>query len=167
MIVGLIGLGRIGRPIAENLIRTGYSLLVHDVRREAGRELERHGATAVGSPREVAAQANIMLTSLPHSRISEEVVMGPDGLLAGAGPGSVIVEISTVGPALVRKLAGAAADKGVEFIDAALSGGVGGAKKGTLTVMAGGSPEVFERVRPVLKAFAKEIFHACPCSASH
>jgi 3-hydroxyisobutyrate dehydrogenase-like beta-hydroxyacid dehydrogenase len=156
--LGFVGVGTIGNPMAERLLGAGHALVVHDVRREAAASLEARGARWSASAREVAAACRVVFTSLPGPREIEAVALGADGLLAGARPGDVHVDLSTSSLAAVRALAAAEARAGVALVDAPVSGGAHGARQGTLAVMASGERTAFERVQPLFDAFAKRVF---------
>jgi 3-hydroxyisobutyrate dehydrogenase len=157
--IGFIGIGTMGKPMATNLIKAGYQLIVYDVNSKAVAELQALGAKSAVSPMEVAQDSEIILTSLPTPQIVEQVVLGPEGVLAGAKAGTVLVEMSTVTPETSRKLAKAAETQGVQVLDAPVSGGEAGAKAATLTIIVGGEREVFEKCLPILQALGKKIYH--------
>jgi 2-hydroxymethylglutarate dehydrogenase len=160
--VGFIGLGAMGRPMAANLLQAGYSLTVYDVVESAVAELTAKGATSGLTPRQVAEAAEVIITMLPNNAIVEAVLSGDDGLLAGSRPGQTIVDMSSVTPGHTKKMAALAEGKGVEYIDAPVSGGVAGAVSGNLTIMAGGKPEVLENCREILAVLGKKIYHVGP-----
>lgn len=159
MRIGFIGLGRMGSQMCGHLLKADHAVTAYDVRPEATQAMADQGARSCGSPAEAAAEAEIVFTSLPHPDISREVIAGDNGILAGLSEGALIAETSTVSPGLVQELAPEAARHGAELLDAAVSGGVHGAEAGTLTLMVGGSTEGFERLRPALEPFGKNIFH--------
>ena len=160
MRVGFIGLGGIGKPMALNVVRAGFSTTVTDLREEPLRELEQAGAGVASHAREVAQGADIVLASLPSNEASLDVALGADGVLAGARRGLIYVELSTISPDVVQSIADAAAVQGVDVLDAPVSGGLAQRRDGTLSIMVGGDHEVLERARPVLSAFGRRIFHA-------
>lgn len=165
--VGFIGLGRAGKPMARRILRAGFSLTVYDIHSEPVDELAKEGAGKARSPKEVAEASDVVLTCLPHPKVSEEVFLGKDGLLAGAKKGDILVEASTVPPSFVVYLANAAKEKGVKLIDVSLSGAsptpiAGGqflAAAGKLVLMIGGDKETVERVRPILQTFGESLLH--------
>ena len=163
MELGFIGLGRMGSEISAHLIRAGHEVTAYDVREEATLEAERIGARTGRSPADVASRSEVIFTSLPHPNISREVILGEEGILAGARDGALLAETSTVSPSLIKELAPQVRAQGAELMDAAVSGGVQGAKAGTLTLMVGGSEAGFERLKPLLEHFGKNVFH---CGAS-
>lgn len=159
MELAFIGLGNMGHHMAANVLAAGHTLTVHDVRPEAAQELLAAGAVWADSPRAAAETAEAVLLSLPAPPDVEQVVSGPNGVLAGLRSGDAIIDLSTNSPSMVRSLAEQAAAKGVGFLDAPVSGGTRGAREATLAVMAGGDPEVFARFRPVLAAIGANVFH--------
>lgn len=155
--IGFIGLGIMGKPMARNLLRAGYPLVVHNRSRSAVDELAADGARAAGNPREVAEQSEMIITMLPDSPDVAAVLEGPDGVLAGTRPGQVLIDMSTISPVVAQRLAKAAAAKGVRMLDAPVSGGDKGAIAGTLSIMVGGDEPTFERVQPILATLGKTI----------
>ena len=158
--IGFIGLGIMGLPMARNLAKAGFKLVVaRGHARGAVEELQQAGATVAESPKKLAAAADAVVTCLPDTPDVREVVAGPDGLLDGARKGLIVVDHSTISPIAARELAAACAAKGVAFLDAPVSGGQQGAVAGTLSIMVGGDAEALERVLPVLEAVGKKIVH--------
>ncbi|MEV5503433.1 NAD(P)-dependent oxidoreductase [Nonomuraea fuscirosea] len=154
--IGFVGLGNMGGRIARRLTAAGHSVLGHD---PAPGAAERAGATPAATVAEVGRDAELILLSLPDSKVVESVVLGDDGLLAHARKGQVIVDLSTAAPGSTRRLAGLLAAEGARLIDAGVSGGAAAAERGTLTIMAGGEREEVERITPILETFAQKIFH--------
>lgn len=157
--IGFIGLGIMGRPMARNLLAAGHELVVHSRTRAKVDELAGEGATAAGSPRELAESADVVITMLPDSPEVEEVLGGEDGVLAGARAGSLIIDMSTISPVVTKALAARAAAGGVGMVDAPVSGGDVGAQQGTLSIMAGGSADDFARARPLFDVLGKTVVH--------
>ena len=157
--IGFIGLGNMGGPMAKNIAKAGYPLTVFDLRYELATALVQAGAQSSASPKEVGERSDMILTSLPSPEASESVWLGKNGVLAGALPKSIFVELSTVHPDFVKNMYVRASEKGISVVDAGISGGVKGAEDGTLTIMVGGEKEVFEKVFPVLQAIGKKIYH--------
>src|ERR671921_195570 len=147
--VGFIGLGIMGKPMARNLMRAGYELVVYNRSREKTDELAEEGAFAATSPREVAEQSDVIVTMLPDSPDVREVVTGDDGVLEGIGEGSLLVDMSTISSVVTEELAAEVQKRGARMLDAPVSGGEPGAEEGTLSIMVGGRKEDFERVRPI------------------
>jgi 2-hydroxy-3-oxopropionate reductase len=157
--IGYIGLGLMGKSIARNILKAGFPLVVHNRSRAAVDELAAEGATPARTPREVAEQVDVVFTNLPDSPDVESVALGPDGILAGAHPGLVFVDNSTIKPATARQVASRLAERGVSSLDAPVSGGDIGARKATLTIMVGGPEEALLKVMPVFQAMGKTITH--------
>jgi 2-hydroxy-3-oxopropionate reductase len=157
--VGYIGLGLMGKSIARNIHKAGFPIIVHNRSRRAVDELVAEGAKAAFSPAEVAAQVDVVFTNLPDSPDVETVALGPDGILSGAHSGLVYIDNSTIKPATARHIAEVLAEKGVECLDAPVSGGDVGARNATLAIMVGGPAGALDRVRPVLQAMGKTITH--------
>jgi 2-hydroxy-3-oxopropionate reductase len=158
-VVGFIGLGVMGEPMARNVLKAGFRLVVHNRSRGKVDALVAAGAEAGGSPRGVAERAKIVLMCLPDAPDVQKVMAGPDGVLAGISPGQVIVDMSTSSASLARELAAQVAALGATLLDAPVSGGEIGAKQGTLSIMVGGDLAALERARPVLLAMGKTIVH--------
>src|SRR5262245_5044512 len=150
--IGFIGLGLMGKPMAKNLLKHGFPLVVHS--RSAGPvdEVVAAGAARAGSPAEVARQATRIITMLPDSPDVEQVVEGPNGVFAGLRPDTILIDCSSISPAVARRLADAAGALGAAMLDAPVSGGEIGAVSGTLSIMTGGDAKAFEIVRPILEA---------------
>ena len=157
--VGFIGLGLMGAPMAHNLLKRGFPLTVYNRTRERTTELAAAGATIADSPRALAAQAEFVCSCVTGPRDVEAVYLGPEGVVAGAKPGAVLIEMSTIDPATHQRIAGIAAERGVQYLDAPVSGGVGGAEAGALTIMVGGEPAVVEQAQAVLDAMGENIMH--------
>lgn len=150
MKIGFIGLGIMGKPMAGNLLKAGHEVVVYDISAAPVAELVEAGAKAGVSPKDVAARSDIIITMLPNSPEVKEVVLGKDGVIEGAGAGAVVIDMSSIAPLAAKEIAAALAEKGLEMIDAPVSGGEPKAVDGTLAIMAGGKAEVFEKVKPVL-----------------
>ena len=163
--VGFIGLGDQGKPIAVNLAKAGFDLMVRDLRVEPVNELAALGARIAPSARDAGAHGDIVEIIVVDDAQVESVVFGVEGVLAGARPGSIIVLHSTIRPATVRKVAEAAAAKGVGVVDAPVSGGARGAETRTLCYMVGGENELVDRCRPLFETSGKNIFHFGPLGA--
>ena len=160
--VGYIGLGIMGKPMARNILRAGFPLVVHNRSRGPVDELVALGAQAADGPAAVAAAVDVVITNLPDSDTVAQVVLGPGGIREGAHPGLVFVDHSTIRPATARHIARELAQVGVPALDAPVSGGDIGAQQGTLTIMVGGPAEALARVRPVLEAEGRTITHIGP-----
>jgi 2-hydroxy-3-oxopropionate reductase len=157
MKTGFIGLGIMGKPMSKNLLKAGYRLVVFDSNAAPMKELAAAGAETAASPKEVAERCDIVVTMLPNSPNVRAVVSGPRGLIEGAGPGKTVIDMSSIAPLASREIASLLAERGVEMLDAPVSGGEPKAVDGTLSVMVGGKKEVFERCYPVMKAMAGSV----------
>jgi 2-hydroxy-3-oxopropionate reductase len=157
--VGYIGLGLMGKSMARNVLKAGFPLVVHNRSRGAVAELAAEGAQEAFSPAEVAARVDVVFTNLPDSPDVELVALGQKGVIETAHPGQIFVDNSTIKPATARRIAVALGDKGVQCLDAPVSGGDIGARDGALTIMVGGPAEALERVMPVFEAMGKSITH--------
>lgn len=157
--IGYIGLGIMGKPMARNIMKAGYELVVHNRSRRSVRELVSEGAVEAHSPAEVADQVDVVFTNLPDSPDVEMVALGKDGIIEGAREGLIYIDNSTIKPASARLVGNKLAEEGVKMLDAPVSGGDIGAVQGTLTIMVGGEAEVLDKVMPVLRAVGKTITH--------
>ncbi len=155
--IGFIGLGIMGRPMALNLRKAGHAVWVYARRAESMQPLAAAGATTCTSPKEVAAQTDITFICVADTPDVEQVIVGDGGLLAGMRKGSVVVDMSTISPVATRRYAEALAKRGAEMLDAPVSGGETGAINATLSIMVGGKPAVFERVKPYFEAMGRNI----------
>ncbi|MGQ0752779.1 MAG: NAD(P)-dependent oxidoreductase [Betaproteobacteria bacterium] len=159
MRLGFIGLGVMGRPMALNLMKGGHEMAVYARRAASVEPLVSAGARALPTPAEVAAHAEVIFTVVTNSSDVEDVVLGSSGLIHGAASGSVVVDMETISPVVARNVACSLAEKNIDMLDAPVSGGPMGAEQATLSIMVGGKPAVFERVRPLLECLGKTIVH--------
>ena len=157
--VGYIGLGLMGKPMARNILKAGYPLVVHNRSQASVDELVIEGALAATSPAEVAAQVDVVFTNLPDSPDVEKVVLGKNGILEGGRKGLIYVDNSTIKPAVARMIAAKLEGKGMFALDAPVSGGDIGAKNGSLAIMVGGSEDALTKIRPILEVIGKTITH--------
>jgi len=164
-VIGFIGLGIMGRPMARNLLKAGYPLVVHSRSRGPVDEIAKVGAKVGTSPRDVASQCDVLITMLPNSPDVEQVVLGRDGVIEGARPGLVLLDMSTISPLVSQKIGAALAEKSVKMLDAPVSGGEKGAIDGVLSIMVGGDKAVFDKVLPIFQAMGKTITHLGPPGA--
>ena len=155
--IGFIGLGIMGKPMARNLLKAGYPLVVHSRSRGPVDEIVKAGAKAATSPRDVAAQCEVLITMLPSSPDVEQVALGKDGIVEGARRGLVFVDMSTISPIVSRKVGEALAPKGVTMLDAPVSGGEKGAIDAALSIMVGGDKATFDSVLPIFQTMGKTI----------
>lgn len=160
--LGFIGVGTMGTPMVTNLLKAGFSVLAYDVRPEALAEARRRGAAAAGSAAEAAKDSEIVVTMLPSSPEVEACYCGQAGVLAGAPPGRLCVDMSTIDPGTSRRVAERAKAQGVRFLDAPVSGAVPRAVEGTLTIMVGGNETDLEEARPMLLALGSTIIRVGP-----
>jgi len=163
--VGMIGLGIMGRPMAKNLIKAGYPLVVHSRSQGPVDELVGAGAKRGSSPREVAAQVDVLVTMLPNSPEVELVALGKDGIIDGARQGLLYLDMSTISPLVSQKVGKALRSKGVRMLDAPVSGGEKGAIDAALSIMVGGEQADFEAALPIFQALGKTITHLGPLGA--
>jgi len=161
-VIGFIGLGIMGRPMARNLLKAGYALVVHSRSRGPVEEIVKAGARAGTSPRDVAGQCDVLVTMLPNSPDVELVALGKDGIIDGARAGLIVADMSTISPIVSQKVGRALAAKGVTMLDAPVSGGEKGAIEGALSIMVGGEKAVFDAVLPVFQAMGRTITHLGP-----
>jgi 2-hydroxy-3-oxopropionate reductase len=157
--IGYIGLGLMGKSIARNILKAGFPLVVHNRSRAAVDELVSEGASQAKTPAEVANKVDVIFTNLPDSPDVELVALGENGIIHGAHQGLIYVDNSTIKPATARHIAYVFREKGVECLDAPVSGGDIGARQGTLAIMVGGSAEAVEIVHPVFAAMGKSVTH--------
>jgi 2-hydroxy-3-oxopropionate reductase len=157
MKIGFIGAGIMGKPMAKNLIKAGYNLVVYDINKEPVKELVSLGAEEGFSPKDVAERTDVIITMLPDSPQVEEVILGVNGVLEGARRGSVIIDMSSIAPAVSKEIAKRAEEKGIEFLDAPVSGGEPKAIDGTLSIMVGGKKEVLDRCYEILNKMGSSI----------
>lgn len=163
--VAFAGMGRMGAPMARNVLGAGFPLRVWNRTPAAAAPLVEAGAEQATDPRAVAADADVLVTMLADAAAAEAVLLGEGGALSALSPGAVVLEMSTIGPHAVRRLAEAAALRGVDLLDAPVSGSVTMAEAATLTAMVGGDPDVLERARPVLEAMTARQLHVGPSGA--
>jgi len=159
MKIGFIGVGIMGKPMAKNLLKAGYELIVLDINKSAVDELTAMGAESAESPSEVAAKTKTVITMLPNSPEVKEVALGKSGLIEGVSEGSVLIDMSSIAPLASREMAAALAEKGAEMLDAPVSGGEPKAIEGTIAVMVGGKKEVFDANYDLMMAMAGSVVY--------
>jgi 3-hydroxyisobutyrate dehydrogenase-like beta-hydroxyacid dehydrogenase len=162
MQLGFIGIGNMGSRIARRLIEHGYALTVYDSNVERTSELTRDGAVLASSIADLARKADVVLSCLTNDEAVRSVYFAPDGVLANARPGSIVLEMSTVSPDTSRKVGRLGSERGLDVLDIAISGSTPAAEQGTLTLLAGGNIETFNAVEPILQAIARQYFHLGP-----
>jgi len=160
--IGFIGLGIMGKPMARNLLKAGYQLVVHNRSRGPVEELQREGAEGAGSPAEVAERSDVIITMLPDTPDVRQVVEGERGVLEGIRQGSLLIDMSTISPIATRELASRIEERGAHMLDAPVSGGDVGAQQGTLSIMVGGREEDFQRALPIFQVLGKTITYLGP-----
>lgn len=159
MKIGFIGLGAMGRPMATNLLTAGYEVHAFDVVEAAVKEMEGKGAIGHPSAGEMAGHVDVIICSLPNAKIVEGTMCGKNGVFENCKEGTVIIDMSSVAPNTTKAMAKKAAEKGIHYIDAPVSGGVSGAAAGTLTIMVGADDETFNKVKPIFDVLGKNIYH--------
>src|SRR5262245_43620611 len=164
-VVGFIGLGIMGRPMAKNLLKAGYPLVVHSRSHGPVEDVVKAGAKRAASSREVASQVDVLITMLPNSPDEEPVALGKDGIVEGARRGLLLLDMSTISPLVSQKVGKVLADKGVRMLDAPVSGGEKGAIDAALSIMVGGDKADFDAALPVFQAMGKTITHLGPLGA--
>jgi 2-hydroxy-3-oxopropionate reductase len=157
--IGFVGLGIMGKPMAHNLLKAGFPVIVHNRHQEVTDELVAAGASPSAKPRDIAATCDVLITMLPASPQVEEVLLGTDGVIEGLNAGLIVIDMSTISPIVTRTLADDLAAHGIAMLDAPVSGGDKGAIAGTLSIMVGGEEETFNRCMPIFQALGKTIVH--------
>ena len=167
MKVGFIGLGIMGKPMCKNLIKAGYEMVVTTHNKETLKEMEAFGAKTVTCGREVAEEANVIITMLPNSPQVREVALGKDGIIEGAKDGSVLIDMSSIDPTESRAIAAELAKNGIEMLDAPVSGGEPKAIDGTISVMAGGKKEIFDKYYDLMMTMAGSVVYVGPIGSGN
>ena len=165
--IGFIGLGIMGKPMSKNLLKAGHSLVVYDIAPGPVEEVVAAGAARASSAKDAAARSNIIITMLPDGPDVERAVLGPDGVLEGAAKGAIVVDMSSISPLSAQKVGKACAERGVEFLDAPVSGGEPKAIDATLAIMVGGKADVFAKVEQVLKSLGSSVTLTGPVGAGN
>jgi 2-hydroxy-3-oxopropionate reductase len=155
--IGFIGLGIMGKPMAKNLLKAEFSIVAYDLNKDAVEDLVKAGALAARSSKEVAGRADVIITMLPDSPDVKEVILGKDGVLEGIKPGSIVIDMSSINPLVSQEIEKELRKKGVEMLDAPVSGGETGAIQGTLAIMVGGEEKVFKDCVDIFNAVGKNI----------
>ena len=165
MKVAFIGMGTMGGPMAQNILKASHEVTVHNRTREREEPLEQAGAQRAASPQEAAVGAEIIVICVSDTPDVEGIILGESGVIHGAQPGTIVVDMSTISPIATRRIADALKEKRIKMLDAPVSGGSEGAQNGTLTIMVGGEAADLEKVMPVLEAMGKTITHVGPTGA--
>jgi 3-hydroxyisobutyrate dehydrogenase len=157
--IAFIGTGLMGFPMARNLLKAGFSVTAYNRTRSRAEPLSSHGASIAASPRDAAQSADVIITIVSDTPDVREVILGEQGVVKSAKPGSILIDMSTISPRATREIAAALAENGVEMLDAPVSGGEKGAIEATLSIMVGGKREIFEKCRPVFDAMGKKLVY--------
>jgi len=165
--IAFVGLGIMGKPMSKNLLKAGHSVVVYDVAAAPVADVVAAGGTAAKSSKEAASQADVIITMLPDGPEVEAAVLGPGGILEGAAKGSTVVDMSSISPVVAQKVGAACAAKGVEFLDAPVSGGEPKAIEGTLAIMVGGDASTFAKIEPILKNMGASVTLTGPVGAGN
>jgi 2-hydroxy-3-oxopropionate reductase len=160
--IGFIGLGLMGKPMSKNLLKAGYQVTVFNRSRPAMDELKSDGANLGENPKEVALKSDVVIAMVPDSADVKDVMLGQSGVIQSARPGLTVIDMSTISPGVERAIAGRFAEKGVEYLDAPVTGGQEGAVNATLSIMVGGRKQAVDDVADILKAMSKKITHVGP-----
>jgi len=155
--VGFIGLGIMGKPMAKNLLKAGFPIIAYDLNKDAVEDLVKAGALAARSSKEAAGRAEVIITMLPDSPDVKEVILGKDGVIEGIKPGSIVIDMSSINPLVSQEIEKELRKKGVEMLDAPVSGGETGAIQGTLAIMVGGEEKVFKDCVDLFNSMGKNI----------
>ena len=159
MKIGFIGLGIMGKPMSKNMLKAGYELVVFDINTAAVQEVAAEGAKTANSPKEVAALSDVIITMLPNSPHVKEVVLGENGVIDGAKSGTILIDMSSIAPLVSKEVAAKLLEKGVEMLDAPVSGGEPKAIDGTISVMVGGKKEIFDRCYDIMDSMAGSVVY--------
>ncbi len=162
MRIGFIGVGNMGSAMCRHLIEAGHELSIFARSERSRRRAEELGASVAATPAALAADSEVVITIVTATADVESVALGPDGLIEGAAPGTVLIDMSTISPEATRRIARTLAEREIDLLDAPVSGGVLGAEAGTLTIFVGGATETLDRMRPVLEAMGETVFHMGP-----
>ncbi len=159
MKIGFIGLGIMGKPMSKNMIKAGYELVIFDINTAAVEEVAGEGAQVAASPKEVAAMSDVIITMLPNSPHVKEVVLGENGVIDGAKSGAILIDMSSIAPLVSKEVAARLLEKGVEMLDAPVSGGEPKAIDGTISVMVGGKKEIFDKCYDIMDSMAGSVVY--------
>ena len=165
MVLGFIGLGVMGRPMALHLLKAGHSLAVYARRPEAAAAVLSAGATLASSPAELASRADVVMTNVTATADVEEVLLGAGGVIHGARPGTIVIDFSTISPQATRRIGASLAERQIAMLDAPVSGGPVGAETATLVIMVGGDAGVLAKATPLLECLGRQIVHMGPCGS--
>lgn len=166
-VIGFVGTGAMGAPMAQNLRKAGYLLVVYDLKDKAMEGLAKAGAEKVFSARELASRSSVVITMLPASPDVEAAVLGPEGVIEGAKSGDIVIDMSSSYPTSTKMICEQLAVKGIRMLDAPVSGGTKGAREGTLAIMVGGEEKDYEECRPILEAMGQNTYYLGKIGAGH
>jgi len=166
-VIGFVGTGAMGAPMAQNLRKAGYPLVVYDLKDKAMEGLAKAGAEKVFSARELASRSSVVITMLPASPDVEAAVLGPEGVIEGAKSGDIVIDMSSSYPTSTKMICEQLAVKGIRMLDAPVSGGTKGAREGTLAIMLGGEEKDYEECRPILEAMGQNTYYLGKIGAGH
>ena len=166
-VIGFVGTGAMGAPMAQNLRKAGYPLVVYDLKDKAMEGLAKAGAEKVFSARELASRSSVVITMLPASPDVEAAVLGPEGVIEGAKSGDIVIDMSSSYPTSTKMICEQLAVKGIRMLDAPVSGGTKGAREGTLAIMVGGEEKDYEECRPILEAMGQNTYYLGKIGAGH
>ena len=166
-VIGFVGTGAMGAPMAQNLLKAGYPLVVYDLKDKAMEGLAKAGAEKAFSARELASRSSVVITMLPASPDVEAAVLGPEGVIEEAKSGDIVIDMSSSYPTSTKMLCEQLAVKGIRMLDAPVSGGTKGAREGTLAIMVGGEEKDYEECRPILEAMGQNVYHLGKIGAGH
>jgi len=166
-VIGFIGIGNMGMPMAQNLLKAEYPLVVYARKEKVMEEIANLGAEKAYSPKEVGIRSSVVITCLPASPDVESVVLGPDGIIEGAKPGSIVIDMSSSYPTSTRMIWEKLADKDIRMLDAPVSGGTKGAREKTLAIMVGGAEKDYNECHPIFEAIGKNIYYLGDIGAGH
>jgi 3-hydroxyisobutyrate dehydrogenase-like beta-hydroxyacid dehydrogenase len=167
MKIGFIGLGAMGKPMAKNLIRAGFRVIVYNRTIGKTKEFREMGASVAVTPKDLASDSQVVIVNVSNSPDVEEVLLGKEGAIHGSRPGTIVIDMGTSYPSSTLKICKILQEKGVEMLDAPVSGGVKGAEERTLSIMVGGRREIFEKCKPILSAMGKNIFYQGESGSGH
>jgi 3-hydroxyisobutyrate dehydrogenase len=166
-VIGFIGVGAMGSPMAENLLKAGYSVLVYDLNSKSVADLKKAGAQVAASPQDIGKRSSVAITMLPSSPDVEAVVLGPQGVLEGAKKGDILIDMSSSYPGSTKMISEKLAARGIRMLDAPVSGGVKGARGAALSIMVGGDKKDFDECQPIFEAMGKNIYYLGEAGAGH
>ena len=166
-VIGFIGIGKMGAPMAQNLLKAGYPLIVYDLREQAIESLAKAGAEKASSAQNLASHSSIVITMLPASPDVEAIILGPEGVINGAKAGDMVIDMSSSYPTSTKMIGERLAAKGIRMLDAPVSGGTEGASDGTLAIMVGGEQQDYDECRPIFEVMGQNIYYLGRIGAGH